>query len=58
MAEISTTLKLKIVDLEEFRRIVGAIGAWAEEVSRRSDLTPAETELFDAAVDLKNAAKG
>jgi len=58
MAEFVSEIKLKILDLDDFTRLVAAIGVWADDASKRDDLTPAETELFKAAVDLEKAAKG
>lgn len=57
MATGNIEIKLKVVDLDEFGRLVNAIAAWAKEVSRRENLTAAERELFDAAVDLAETEK-
>ena len=46
-------LELKIVDLDEFKRLVNALGAWAEEARSRTDMTAAEAELFFAAVEIE-----
>ena len=54
---VEMVLKLKIQDLESFKRLVTALGDWAEEVHKRGDLTPAEAELFAAAVELNDAAR-
>ena len=62
MAEVTEKLELKmelkILDLDNFSRLVAAIGAWADCAYKRDNLTPEETELFEAAVDLEKAAKG
>ena len=58
MAEMTMQIQLKIQDLDSFERLVSALGAWAEEVQERGSLTPAEAELFDAAVELEDTAKG
>jgi hypothetical protein len=59
MAEIATVkLKLKIQDLDGFKRLVAALGQWAECAQERGDMTAEEQELFDAAVELNDGCKG
>ncbi|MBB4207281.1 hypothetical protein [Roseinatronobacter bogoriensis] len=58
MAEMTVKLQLKIQDLDSFKRLVSALGGWAEEAQQRGSLTPAEAELFSAAVELEDTAKG
>ena len=57
MAVLNTKQELRILDMDDFRRLVAALGAWGDGVSKRDNLTPAETELFEAAVDLEKAVK-
>lgn len=57
MAVAELKLQLKIQDLDSFKRLVSALGAWADEVQERGALTAAEQELFNAAVELADAAK-
>lgn len=53
MAKYSDTLQIKIQDLELFSRLVTAIGEWATEMRERGNLTRAEAELLNAAVELE-----
>ncbi|MGH1579044.1 hypothetical protein [Planktotalea sp.] len=54
MAEnVVMDLKINIQDLESFKDLVLALGAWAEEARFRDDLTEAETNLLSAAYEQK-----
>ena len=53
-----TKLELKVVGLDDFTRLVAALGAWAEETRYRCDLTAAETELFFAAMEIEGEHNG
>ena len=55
MAQYTESIQIKIQDLETFSRLVAAIGTWADHVKQRGNLTPAETELLDAAVEQAEA---
>ena len=57
MAVVKLKMQLKIQDLDSFKRLVSALGAWAEEMQDRGSMTAAEQELFDAAVELADGAK-
>ncbi|MEQ3669427.1 hypothetical protein [Pseudophaeobacter sp.] len=48
-------LKLKILDLDEFKDLVSALAIWAEEVATKSEKTKAEIALFEAAIDLSES---
>ena len=51
MAEIHPMrVEVKIQDLDGFKELVAALGAWAEEVAARGSMTSVERALLDAAV--------
>jgi len=52
MARMTANLNLKIQDLESFKRLIEALGAWADEAKSRHNMTEAEAELFAAAVEI------
>tara|TARA_R110002153_G_scaffold50989_4_gene143451 strand:+ start:742 stop:921 length:180 start_codon:yes stop_codon:yes gene_type:complete len=54
MAEISTKIELKIMDLECFHDLVTALANWAEEMQPKANMSNAEHALFFAAVKLGN----
>ena len=49
------TVDLKIQDLDSFKDLVKALGAWAEETAHKPRKTEAEAALFEAAVALADS---
>jgi len=54
MAEMTTKIELKIMDLECFQELVAALAQWAEEMKPKANMSAAEHALFFAAVKLDN----
>ena len=45
-------ITLKIQDMDTFKELVSALGAWAEEVAQKDSQTAAEKALFAAGTNL------
>ena len=53
MADNETlSLELKIHNIDSFKDLVEALGAWVDEAHKKENMTPAEQALLKAAADL------
>jgi hypothetical protein len=57
MAEMIQKIQVSVTDLDAFKELFYALGAWAKEIKAESHLSDAERALYNAAVKMSDAPK-